>query len=136
MGEACGQLRAGRFLVNGFPPRSASLTTVESGAGLLQFHQEPAMQAVNPSASAKEPTFDLSYLVQGLKHKTISEEYSKELSLGLCASAKHILLLAIDKADNKFGLCSQADIQGALIASAALLELAELAVDETENCHE
>lgn len=94
------------------------------------------MQAVNPSASAKNPTFDLSYLVQGLKNKTISDEYAKELSLGLCASAKHILLLAIDKADNKLGLCSQADIQGALVASAALLELAELAVDEVENCHE
>ena len=37
---------------------------------------------------------------------------------------------------SKFGLCLQADIQGALVASAALLELAELAVDEVENCHE
>lgn len=94
------------------------------------------MQAVNPSASAKDLTFDLSYLVQGLKNKTISTNYAKELSLGLCASAKSILLLAIDKADDKTGLCSQADLQGALIASAALLELAQFAVDETENCHE
>ena len=95
------------------------------------------MQAVNPSASAKEPTFDLSYLVQGLKNKTISDEYAKELSLGLCASAKHILLLAIDQADNKkTGLSSQADLQGALVASASLLELAEFAVAETENFHE
>lgn len=95
------------------------------------------MQAVNPSASAKELTFDLPFLVQGLKSKTISNTYAKELSLSLCTSAKHILLLAIDQADNKkTGLCSQADLQGALVASAALLELAEFAVAETENCHE
>ena len=94
------------------------------------------MQAANPSASAKDPTFDLPYLVQGLKSKTISNTYAKELSLSLCISARHILLLAIDKADNKLGLCSQADLQGALVASAALLELAEFAVAKTENCHE
>lgn len=91
------------------------------------------MQAANPSASAKAPAFDLPYLVQGLKNQTISDAYAKELSLSLCASAKHILLLAIDKADDKIGLSSQADVQGAIIASAALLELAEFAVAETEK---
>ena len=95
------------------------------------------MQAANPSASAKDPTFDLPYLVQGLKSKTISNTYAKELSLSLCISARHILLLAIDQADNKkTGLSSQADLQGALVASASLLELAEFAVAETENFHE
>ncbi len=96
------------------------------------------MQAENPSAlaHAAQPTFDLPYLVQGLKNRTISNEYAKELSLSLCASAKNILLLAIDQADNKCGLSSQADIKGSLVASAALLELAEFAVAESENNHE
>ena len=95
------------------------------------------MHAVNPSASAKELIFDLPYLVQSLESKTINSTYAKEIALSLCTSAKHILLLAIDQADNKKpGLCSQADLQGALVASAALLELAEFAVAETENCHE
>lgn len=94
------------------------------------------MPAANPSASATPPVFDLPYLVQGLRNKTITTEYAKELSLSLCVSAKQILLLAIDKADSKIGLSTQDDIKGAVVASAALLELAEFAVTETENCHE
>lgn len=93
------------------------------------------MQAVNPSASAKEPTFDLSYLIKGLKDKTISDKYAKEISLGLCISAKSIRLLAIDQANNGCGLSSRNDLVEALAASASLLELAEF-VAETENCHE
>lgn len=94
------------------------------------------MQAVSPSASVAQPVFDLPYLVQGLKNQTITREYAKELSLSLCVSAKQILLLAIDKVDNKLGLSTQDDIKGAVAASAALLELAEFAVTETENHHE
>ena len=93
------------------------------------------MQAVNPSASAKEPIFDLSYLIKGLKDKTISDTYAKELSLGLCISAKSILLLSIDRVNSKCGLSSPNDLVEALAASASLLELAEF-VAETENCHE
>ncbi len=93
------------------------------------------MQAVNPSASAKEPIFDLSYLIKGLKDKTISDTYAKELSLGLCISAKSILLLSIDRVNGKCGLSSPNDLVEALAASASLLELAEF-VAETENCHE
>lgn len=35
MGEACGQLRAGRYLWDGVPTRSASPTRLEPGARLL-----------------------------------------------------------------------------------------------------
>lgn len=136
MGEACGQLHAGRFLVNGFPPRSASLTTVESGAGLLQFHQEPAMQAANPSVSAGGPIFDLTLLVQGIKNKSLSDDEARALSMNLCVAAKSILLLAIDQADSKspFRLSSKSELMDALYASASLIEFAEFAVTETENC--
>lgn len=94
------------------------------------------MRAVNPAASAKEPTFDLPYLIKGLKDKTISDEYVRVLSLGLCTSAKSILLLSIDRVNDKCGLSSDDDLMEALFASASLIELAEFVVAETENCHE
>lgn len=93
------------------------------------------MQAVNPSVSATWPLFDLTQLVHNLKTNSGTLQ-TKTLSLSLCMSAKSILLLAIDQADNKTGLSSHADVTEALFASAALLELAEFAVAETENHHE
>ena len=93
------------------------------------------MQAVYPSVSATGPIFDLTQLVHNLKTNSGTLQ-TKNLSLSLCMSAKSILLLAIDQADNKTGLSSQADVTEALFASAALLELAEFAVAETENHHE
>ena len=93
------------------------------------------MQAV-PKLSEPDATFDLLYLVKGLKNRSLSQDNIKELAMGLCSYAKNIILLAIDKVDTKQGLSSKDDIQGSLTIAAALLELSEFAVAESEITHE
>lgn len=96
------------------------------------------MQAKNPSVAAKGPIFDLALLVKGIKSKSLTNSEAKSFSLSLCSTAKSILLLAIDQADNYSvsRICTQSELHDALYASASLLELAEFVVAETESHHE
>ena len=96
------------------------------------------MQAFKPSVAAKGPIFDLTLLVKGIKSKSLNSSEAKNFSLSLCSTAKSILLLALDQADNYSvtRICSQSELQDALYASASLIELAEFVVAETESHHE
>lgn len=96
------------------------------------------MKAASPSVCANGPLFDLTHLVQGIKNKSISHAEAQTISMNLCTSAKSILLLALDQSDSTSPcrICSQAELKEAFFASAALIELAEFAVAETETKYE
>lgn len=125
-GEACGRLRAGRFLCNGSsnPQRLATPLGTGREAPKTQ-HRSLAMQAI-PSNVGSEPTYNITFVLHKIATNSLSREDAKLFADTFRIEAQSLLAVIPDSAGRPVQtLANPYDIVSAIQTTSGLLEAAD-----------
>ena len=125
--EACGQLRAGRFLLDGISyPAAPRSPAVGSGCEVLVTNRRNlAMQEVS-AVSTSVPTYNIAFIFQKIATRSLTHDEAKSYAALLRSDAKSLLAVIPDSVENpKTTLSEPRDIVSSIQTVAGLLEAAD-----------
>ena len=124
--EACGQLRAGRFLLSGIStPQRLAHHRGKWFEAPITFNRSLAMQEVS-AVSTPVPTYNIAFIFQKIATRSLTHDEAKSFAALLRSDAKSLLAVIPDSVENpKTTLSEPRDIVSSIQTVAGLLEAAD-----------